>query len=211
MIFNKNNSMSTILNPWTITGYVEAEGNFLISVYTYNNRVTQSISFNIHIHSEDIVFLTLIKNYFNCGRISFVDKYGHVIFTVKKREDIINIIIPFFTKYPLRCTKHLDFVLFAEAADIFSKNEHLTEKGTIRLLKLKNLMNTNRDKSKFIRPTHTVEDDKDYISINSHYISGFTIGDGHFSLRKNFSNVKNQVFGSLSYGVTQHIDNTYLL
>jgi hypothetical protein len=72
-------------------------------------------------------------------------------------------------------------------------------------------MNTNRDKSKFIRPTHTVEDDKDYISINSHYISGFTIGDGHFSLRKNFSNVKNQVFGSLSYGVTQHIDNTYLL
>jgi len=211
MVLNKNNFINTTLNPWTITGYVEAEGNFLISVYSYNYRETRLMSFNIHIHSEDIAFLTTIKNYFNCGTISSVDKNGHVNFSVKKKEDIINIIIPFFIKYPLRGTKYSDFLLFVEAADIFNKNEHLTEKGTAKLLELKNLMNTNRDKSKFIQPIYTIENNKDYIPINPQYISGFTIGDGHFSLRKNSSNVKNQVFGSLSYGITQHIDNTYLL
>lgn len=176
MVFNKNNSINTTLNPWTITGYVEAEGNFLISVYSYNYRETRLMSFNIHIHSEDIAFLTTIKNFFNCGTISSVNKKGHVTYSVKKKEDIINIIIPFFTNYPLRGTKHLDFVLFVEAANIFSKNEHLTEKGTAKLLELKNLMNTNRDKSKFIQPIHTIGDDKDYIPINPQYISGFTIG-----------------------------------
>jgi hypothetical protein len=40
MVFNKNNSINTILNPWTITDYVEAEDNFLISVYSYNYRET---------------------------------------------------------------------------------------------------------------------------------------------------------------------------
>lgn len=35
--------------------------------------------------------------------------------------------------------------------------------------------------------------------------------DAHFSLRTNSANVKNQVFGSLYYGISQHIDNTYLL
>jgi hypothetical protein len=35
--------------------------------------------------------------------------------------------------------------------------------------------------------------------------------DAHFFLRKNSSNIKNQIFGSLSYGINQHVDNTYLL
>ena len=211
MVLNKNNFINTTLNPWTITGYVEAEGNFLISVYKYSHRISRSISFNIRIHSEDIIFLTVIRNYFNCGTISSIDKNGHVNLTIKRIADINNIIIPFFTKYPLRGTKHLDYLLFVEAADIFSKNEHLTEKGTARLLELKNQMNTNRDKLKFVQPVHTVINNNAYISMDPNYISGFSIGDAHFSLRTNSNNNKNKVFGSLSYGISQHIDNTYLL
>jgi len=199
------------INPWTITGYVEAEGNFSISVYKYGSNVTRAITFNIHVHAEDIIFLTLIKNYFNCGTICSVDKFGHVTYTVKRKDDILNIIIPFFTKYPLQGTKYLDFLLFVQAANLFSKNEHLTDEGTAKLLVFKNLMNTNRDKSKFIQPSHSILGNKDYIPLDPNYISGFSIGDGHFSLRKNSANIKNQVFGSLSYGVTQHVDNTYLL
>lgn len=210
--FNKlNNMIDSSLDPYTIVGYVEAEGNFSIAVYKYDSGIKRFLSFNIHIHSEDIIFLTMIKNYFNCGFISSIDSNGHITYTVKRIDDIINIIIPFFTRYSLRGTKYLDFLQFVEAAEIFRKKEHLTESGTARLLELKNLINTNRDKSKFIQPTHTVEDNKDYIPINPNFISGFTIGDGHFSLRKNSSNSKTKVFGSLSFGITQHIDNTFLL
>jgi hypothetical protein len=81
------------INPWTITGYVEAEGNFSISVYKYGSNVTRAITFNIHVHAEDIIFLTLIKNYFNCGTICSVDKFGHVTYTVKKK--MISLILLF--------------------------------------------------------------------------------------------------------------------
>jgi len=83
------------INPWTITGYVKAEGNFSISVYKYSHHVSRLISFNIHIHSEDIIFLTVIRNYFNCGTISSINKNGHVNLTIKRITDINNIIIPF--------------------------------------------------------------------------------------------------------------------
>jgi len=206
-----DNKDKTIINPYTITGYVEAEGNFSIAIYKYNTRVSRYLTFNIHIHSEDIIFLTLLKDYFNCGTISSINNKGHITYTVKRIDDIFNIIIPFFTKYPLRGTKHLDFILFVEAANIFKEGNHLTDKGTARLLELKNLINTNRDKSKFIQPSHTILGNKDYIPLDPNYISGFTIGDGYFSLRKNSSNHLKTVFGSLSYGITQHIDNTNLL
>lgn len=72
-------------------------------------------------------------------------------------------------------------------------------------------MNTNKDRLNLIKPAHTIIGNKDYIPLDPNYISGFTIGDGHFSLRTNSSNIKNKVFGSLSFGITQHIDNTDLL
>lgn len=76
------------INPWTITGYVEAEGNFSISVYKYGSNVTRAITFNIHVHAEDIIFLTLIKNYFNYGTISSINKNGHVNLTIKKNSSL---------------------------------------------------------------------------------------------------------------------------
>lgn len=96
MILNKNNSINSTLNPWTIIGYIEAEGNFSIAVFKYASRTLRFLSFNIHIHSEDILFLTLIKNYFNCGYITSINKFGHVTYTVKRIDDLNNIIIPFF-------------------------------------------------------------------------------------------------------------------
>lgn len=101
--------------------------------------------------------------------------------------------------------------MFVQAANIFCDNQHLTEKGFANLLELKNKINTNRDKLNFVQPAHSIKGNNAYIPIDPNYISGFTVGDGHFSLRTNSTNVKNQVFGSLTYGITQHIGNTYLL
>ena len=45
MILNKNNSMNTTLNPWTITGYVEAEGGefFDLCLYIQSPYITVDI------------------------------------------------------------------------------------------------------------------------------------------------------------------------
>jgi len=48
---------------------------------------------------------------------------------ITKFSDIIDIIIPFFEKYPVLGYKSLDFLDFKSVAEIIKTKEHLTEKG----------------------------------------------------------------------------------
>lgn len=47
---------------------------------------------------------------------------------------------PFFDKYAILGSKHLNYIKFREAANII-KNKHLTEEGLNRIKELKNSMN----------------------------------------------------------------------
>jgi LAGLIDADG endonuclease len=67
-----------------------------------------------------------------------------VDFQVTKFSDIINIIIPFFIKYPIQRQKALDFEYFKKAAEIMKINDHLTVKGFEKILNIKEGMNYNR-------------------------------------------------------------------
>jgi hypothetical protein len=44
-----------------------------------------------------------------------------VVFYVSKFNDIINIIIPFFKKYPIQGTKYLDYKDFCKVAELIKK------------------------------------------------------------------------------------------
>ena len=61
-----------------------------------------------------------------------------------KYSDIVDIIIPFFDKYPIQGLKALDFVDFKKVADIMKTNDHLTAEGFEKILKIKERMNDNR-------------------------------------------------------------------
>jgi hypothetical protein len=44
-------------------------------------------------------------------------------------------------KYPLVTVKHIDFLLFKQCFEIIKTREHLTEKGLLKILELKNNLN----------------------------------------------------------------------
>jgi LAGLIDADG endonuclease len=67
-----------------------------------------------------------------------------VDFQVTKFSDIVNIIIPFFDKYPIQGQKALDFEDFKKVVEIMKSNDHLTVKGFEKILKIKEGMNLNR-------------------------------------------------------------------
>jgi hypothetical protein len=50
-------------------------------------------------------------------------------FVVASLDDILNIIIPHFDKYPLLTQKRADYILFKEVALIIKEGQHLTQKG----------------------------------------------------------------------------------
>jgi len=70
-----------------------------------------------------------IREFFgNIGTFRFV-RDDVVMFTVRSLDDIINVIIPHFDKYPLLTQKKGDYLLFKIAALLMQKGSHLTAVG----------------------------------------------------------------------------------
>ena len=65
-------------------------------------------------------------------------------FSVGKFEDIYNIIIPFFDKYPVKGVKYENFLCFKEIADIVKTKNHLTPEGITLVKKIRSNMNNQR-------------------------------------------------------------------
>jgi len=116
------------LNPDFITGLTESKGSFSITK---------------HKDSRAKFKINMVKYFFSCGFILH-NKKGIIDFTIRDMNCIKNILIPHFLKYPLRGTKHLDFMYFKKAFDIINCKEHLTEKGIDELIKISNNMNSYR-------------------------------------------------------------------
>lgn len=67
-------------------------------------RVT--VSFEINLHSKDIEILNRIKDYFGVGSVTTrVDK-NISVYRVTRLEDLVRVIIPHFTDYPLITQKY---------------------------------------------------------------------------------------------------------
>jgi hypothetical protein len=64
---------------------------------------------------------------------------------ISKFSDIVNIIIPFFNKYPILGIKSLDFIEFKKVCDILKTKDHLTSTSVFnKIIKIKSGMNLNR-------------------------------------------------------------------
>lgn len=77
---------------------------------------------------------TLVTSNINCK-----------VVVVSKFEDIFNIIIPFFKKYPLYGDKNLNYLDFVKAAFLIKDKAHLTQEGWDKVLTLKSGMNYGRN------------------------------------------------------------------
>lgn len=67
-----------------------------------------------------------------------------VNFRISKYSDIVDVIIPFFQKYPIIGQKSLDFLDFSKVAELIRKKEHLTSEGFNKILKINSSMNLRR-------------------------------------------------------------------
>ena len=142
------NKIST-LHPYNVTGYFDSEGCFNISIYKNPKmKIGFSVTFSVEMkqHYNSLNVLKSIKNFFeDKGHISFSNKNKSVMrFKISNLNDIINVVIPHFDKYPLITSKNLNFNDFKKAIFIIKSGEHLTENGIKKLMEIISLMNTKR-------------------------------------------------------------------
>ena len=130
------------ITPYFVTGFVDAECCFMISILRRAEKKTGwhvKPEFKITLHSKDLHLLEKIQSYFGVGRIIQKDK--RVSFEVKSLKDISGVIISHFDLYPLITQKFADFILFKSAVESISRKEHLTEEGIIRIVGIRSTLN----------------------------------------------------------------------
>ena len=138
-----------MLNPWYITGLVEGEGCFCISISKHKtNKIGLEVRpmFEVEMVIEDKPLLEKVKEHFKCGQIYELsyERYGwrpHVKYAVKSQKEIKEKIIPFFEKYPPVGKKKKDFKYFCKAFKIIDERKHLTKEGIALLREIQSKMN----------------------------------------------------------------------
>ena len=97
------------INPWFVTGFIDAEGCFLLQVRRRNNSWYVEARFDISLHKKDLELMKQIQEYFRgAGGISVHGKDSYQ-YTVSSIKQINEIILPHFDKYPLITQKCSDY------------------------------------------------------------------------------------------------------
>ena len=118
-----------LLNPYFITGFTDAEGTFIFLIRE-NSKLKigwrVEARFSISLHKKDLALLQLIKNHLNgIGNIN-KERRNTVQYKVTTLQDLTNVIIPHFNKFPLITKKLANFELFKMAIEIMNYKESLT-------------------------------------------------------------------------------------
>ena len=202
-----------------ITGFADGESSFIILILREQNNKTGwtvKARFSTGLHEKDLGILELIRlRLKDAGNISKQGK-NSIQYRVSSLQDLINVVIPHFEKYPLITKKKADFILFKKAVDLIKCKEHLTREGIEKLVAIKASMNLGlSDELKAAFPEIVpiqrplVGDQK---ITDPYWLAGFTSAEGCFSvITKKSSNFRQGFQVLLVFKLSQHHRDKLLL
>jgi hypothetical protein len=101
--------------------------------------------FTVVQHERDVKLLHDLQEFFRCGvvRTNHGDRWA---FRVRGKRDLLERIVPFFERHPLRSVKRQDFETFRTVLQLMKAGEHLTPKGVENVRRLAERMNRGRSR-----------------------------------------------------------------
>lgn len=212
----QNSSFFSSFNYWTVTGLIDAEGSFGLTIIKDSKRklgYRTEATFQLGLHYQDINLLEQLKQFF--GGVGYIYSYSNkniANYVLKSQKDLA-ILINHLEKYPLLTQKGADFILFKKAIQLLNQKKHLTIEGLNQFVKIKSLMNLGLSdllksqfpEIKFVMPTLKREIISTILIPNPNWIAGFTSGDGNFGVRLS----KNSKYSTgyrvqLIFSISQH-------
>lgn len=145
-----------------IIGFVDGEGCFSLGFVKQSdkkeeNRTRRGYKTGYQIFHEFAItqgessklVLDKIQKFFGVGNVYINTRYDnhneHLYrYVVRKRKDLLEVVIPFFKENQLRTTKKQNFEKFANCVELISKDTHLEKKGLIRIAKIADTMNRKK-------------------------------------------------------------------
>jgi hypothetical protein len=150
------------IEQWAV-GFVDGEGCFSISVVRNSGcelgwQVQHEFSVTQAATSKPA--LDLLAEVFGCGQIIENRRHDNhrvplLRFSVKRRSDLVERVIPFFEVRPLRTAKQLDFEKFTAVVRWMGDGEHLSEAGLRRIARVTEQMN-RRGRSRYLESSEAI-------------------------------------------------------
>jgi hypothetical protein len=160
-----DNQQERLVRIGWITGFVDGEGCFSIHFVRQAERLGRrgyrtgyqvAHEFAVTQGAKSVKCLHMLRRHFGVGHVYRNRRHDNhkedlYRFSVVRRNDLMNIIIPFFEKYPLRTSKLSDFTKFAECVRLMNLNVHLTAGGVVRIAEITETMNHCKPRTEMIR------------------------------------------------------------
>ncbi len=136
------------LDAGWVVGFVDGEGCFHVGIAKHP-EMTAGVQvlpeFTVVQHERDVQVLHALKAYFGCGVVR--KNHGNrMAYRVRDREHLVERIVPFFLKHPLKTKKRLDFIKFRDVLLLMEKGEHLTGEGLERVREIAGQMNRGQSR-----------------------------------------------------------------
>jgi hypothetical protein len=133
-----------------ITGFVDGEGCFHVGINPHPDMKSgfQVLpEFTVVQHERDAQVLHALKSYFGCGVVR--KNHGNrMAYRVRGQEHLLERIIPFFEKHPLKTKKRVDFEKFRRILLKMKSGDHLAVEGIEEIRRIAEQMNRGSDKVK---------------------------------------------------------------
>ena len=152
-----------------VTGYVDGEGCFSIGFIRqpdrtelkrirrgYRSGYQAFHEFAVTQGEKSLESLQLLQKIFGVGNVYPNRRYDNhkellYRYVVRKRDDLLRVIIPFFRVYRLRTAKRADFEKFAQCVEMMSNDAHLTTNGMVRIAEIASEMNRKKPRESLMR------------------------------------------------------------
>ncbi len=154
-----------LVDPNWVTGFVDGEGCFSIGFVRQPSRTSRkgyktgyqvTHDFAVVQGARSVLVLHDLRRFFGCGAVYMNRRHDNHrenmhLYSVHRRADLLEKVIPFFERYPLRTSKAQDFAKFVRCLEIIAADGHLTYAGLIEIAEIAETMNRRKPRTELIR------------------------------------------------------------
>lgn len=131
------------LDAQWISGFVDGEGCFHVGINPHKEMTAKFQvlpEFTVVQHERDVQVLHALKAFFGCGVVR--KNHGdRMAYRVRSKQHLLEHIVPFFVKHPLKTKKNVDFKKFRRILLMMDADVHLTCEGVEEIRKIRDQMN----------------------------------------------------------------------
>ena len=148
-----------------VVGFVDGEGCFSIGFVRQPSRTNRrgyktgfqvSHEFAVTQGASGIACLESLRGFFGVGGVIPNRRYDNhredmLRYAVRRRDHLLDVVIPFFREHPMRSPKQLNFEKFASCVELMAAGRHLEVDGLIEIAEIAETMNHRKPRHDLIR------------------------------------------------------------